>query len=136
MGDAARVSPNVLCTTSSTRVASRRFRKQTMTPSRRVFILRTVSGVGALSAASGLKTAYAQTPEALTETDPQAIALGYKLDGTQTDKQKYPSYNATQRCSGCVLFQGKAGDASASCAAFGNKLVAGKAWCSAWTKRA
>jgi High potential iron-sulfur protein len=80
--------------------------------------------------------AYAQTPAAVLESDPQAQALGFKTDGSAADKAKYPSYNAAQSCSGCVLYQGKAGDTTAPCAAFGNKIVTGKSWCSAWTKRA
>jgi hypothetical protein len=107
-----------------------------MTPSRRTFIIRSASGVGALSALAIAKTTHAQTPETLSETDPTALALGYKADATKVDKQKHPNYTSAQTCSGCALFQGKANDASASCAAFGNKLVAGKGWCSAWTKKA
>jgi High potential iron-sulfur protein len=107
-----------------------------MITTRRTFIIRSVSGVGALSTLALAKTATAQTPEALSETDPTAVALGYKTDGSKVDKQKYPNYAPTQSCSGCALFQGKPTDASASCAAFGNKLVAGKGWCSAWTKKA
>jgi High potential iron-sulfur protein len=107
-----------------------------MTTPRRTFIIRSLSGAGALSALAMTKTALAQAPEALSETDPQAIALGYKIDATKVDKLKYPNYTAAQSCSGCVLFQGKAGDATAGCAAFANKLVAGKGWCSAWSKKA
>jgi High potential iron-sulfur protein len=100
--------------------------------SRRSFVIQSLSGACALAAGA----AYAQAPAAVLESDPQAAALGYKTDGSTADKAKYPSYNASQSCLGCVLFQGKAGDASAPCAAFGNKLVSGKGWCSAWTKKA
>jgi High potential iron-sulfur protein len=107
-----------------------------MTTSRRTFILRSVSGVGALSALAIAGTPHAQVSEKLSETDPTAVALGYKADGSKVDKQKHPTYAPTQSCAGCALYQGSANDASASCAAFGNKLVAGKGWCSAWTKKA
>ncbi len=103
-----------------------------MTSSRRTFVIQSLSGACAFAAGA----AYAQAPAALLENDPQALALGYKTDGSKADKVKFPSYNASQSCSGCVLFQGKAGEASAPCAAFGNKLVAGKGWCSAWAKKA
>lgn len=103
-----------------------------MTSSRRTFVIQSLSGASVFAVGA----AYAQAPAAVLENDPQALALGYKTDGSKADKAKFPSYNASQSCSGCVLFQGKAGDASAPCAAFGNKLVAGKGWCSAWTKKA
>jgi High potential iron-sulfur protein len=107
-----------------------------MTTSRRTFLVRSISCVSALPALAVANAVNAQAPQALSENDPQAIALGYKADGTKADKQKYPNYTAAQNCSGCVLFQGKESDASASCAAFNNKLVTGKGWCSAWTKKA
>ncbi|MFM7331606.1 MAG: high-potential iron-sulfur protein [Brachymonas sp.] len=103
-----------------------------MSNSRRTFFVQSVSGFGAFAAT----VAHAQAPATVGENDPQALALGYKTDGSTADKAKYPSYNANQSCSGCLLFQGKAGDATAPCAAFGNKLVAGKGWCSAWAKKA
>ncbi|TAG48845.1 MAG: hypothetical protein EAZ30_05790 [Betaproteobacteria bacterium] len=104
--------------------------------SRRSFIIRSVTGTAALCAFSASRLAVAQAPALVLETDPQAVALGYTADGSKTDTKKYPNYAANQSCSGCALFQGKAADASAPCAIFGNKSVAGKGWCSAWNKRA
>ena len=88
-----------------------------------------------MCALAAVSSANAQAPTAVSDTDPQAVALGYKTDGSTTDTKKYPTYNASQSCSACVLFQGKPGDASASCAVYGNKLVSGKGWCSAWAKK-
>ncbi len=106
-----------------------------MTSSRRTFFLQSISGATAFSALAMSGAAHAQAPAAVSDADPQALALGYKTDGSKTDKAKYPNYAATQSCSGCVLFQGKATDASAACAVFGGKLVSGKGWCSAWAKK-
>ncbi len=106
-----------------------------MKNTRRTFFIQALSSAGALSAFALAKSINAQTPEMVAETDPTAVALGYKADASKVDKQKYPNYSAAQSCSGCALFQGKASDAAASCAAFGNKRVAGKGWCSAWTKK-
>ncbi len=106
-----------------------------MTSSRRTFFLQSLSGASALTALAASSTAIAQAPAAVLDTEPQAVALGYKTDGSKTDKTKYPNYAASQSCSGCVLFQGKATDSSASCAVFGGKLVSGKGWCSAWAKK-
>jgi hypothetical protein len=72
----------------------------------------------------------------VSETDAQAAALGYKADGRKVDKVKVPKYAPDQHCGNCALFQGKASDASAACAIFPGKQVAGKGWCSAWAKKA
>ncbi len=104
-----------------------------MTNTRRTFFKQSLSCASALSALALTTTAQAQT--AVLDTDPQAMALGYSSDGAKTDVKKYPNYVAGRSCSGCVLFQGKAGDSSGSCAVFGNKLVASKGWCSAWTQK-
>jgi len=103
-----------------------------MNPTRRTFVIHSVVGASVLTAGS---LAYA-APPMVQDTDPQAIALGYKTDGTKTDKVKYPKYAASQDCANCALYQGKAGDATGGCPLFAGKQVAGKAWCSAWTKRA
>lgn len=106
-----------------------------MNTSRRTFFIQSISGASALSALAINSTAIAQTPTAVLDIDPQALALGYKIDGNKTDTAKYPNYNASQRCSACVLFQGKATDSSSPCAVFGGKLVSGAGWCSAWAKK-
>jgi High potential iron-sulfur protein len=103
---------------------------------RRSFVIQSAAYSGALSAMAIQPMAFAQAQALVAETDAQAVALGYKADGSKTDTKKYPNYNPSQSCSGCALFQGKAGDASAPCAIFANKAVAGKGWCSAWNKRA
>jgi High potential iron-sulfur protein len=105
-----------------------------MTTSRRIFVIQSLTGVGALAALTASLTAVAQT--AVNETDAQAVALGYRSDGAKTDVKKYPSYNASQSCGACVLFQGKSTDTTASCPIFGNKEVSAKGWCSAWAKKA
>jgi High potential iron-sulfur protein len=51
-------------------------------------------------------------------------------------KNKYTNHSDEQRCSGCQLFSGKATDATAACAVFSGKHVAGIGWCSAHAKKA
>ena len=46
------------------------------------------------------------------ETDAQAVSLGYAADSSKVDPKKYPKHAATQMCSGCQLYTGKAGEAS------------------------
>jgi hypothetical protein len=72
----------------------------------------------------------------LDEKNPQAAALGYAADSTKVDAKKYPKHAATQLCSNCALYQGKATDAVGGCPLFAGKQVAGKGWCSAWAKKA
>lgn len=106
-----------------------------MKNTRRTFFMQSLTCASALSVLAMTNTAHAQAPAAVSEADPQAMALGYKTDGSKTDAKKYPNHAASQSCGGCVLFQGKAGDDTGSCAVFANKLVASKGWCSAWTRK-
>jgi High potential iron-sulfur protein len=109
---------------------------------RRVFMLRAAVGCGALVAGQAMAQAPAAKPAAgagpamLSETDPTAVALGYKADGTKADTKKYPKYAASQNCLSCQLYQGKAGDVAGACGIFAGKQVAAKGWCSSWVKKA
>lgn len=98
---------------------------------RRQFMIQTCLGSGAMLAGHS----FADVPM-LAETEPQAVALGYKANATKVDKAKFPKYAAEQVCSNCVLYQGKPTDAAGGCPLFAGKQVAGKGWCSAWAKKA
>ena len=100
------------------------------TSNRRVFIMSLVAGPSVLAAT----TARAQAM--LSETDPQAVALGYKADTTKVDKKKFPKHEASQTCANCQLYQGKPADAAGPCPLFAGKNVAKNGWCSAWVKKA
>ncbi len=101
---------------------------------RRTFVMTLVAGGGAIAA--GRAAAQAAAAPVLSEADPQAVALGYKADSTKVDKTKYPQHQATQVCSGCNFYQGKATDPMAPCQLFAGKQVAAKGWCSAYSKKA
>ena len=105
-----------------------------MTTTRRTFVIQSLAGAGALACAALPQAALAQAM--LTDADPQAVALGYKTDGTKTDTKKYPKYAASQTCANCAVYQGKPTDPTGGCPLFGTKKVAGKGWCSAWAKKA
>jgi hypothetical protein len=106
---------------------------------RRIF-LKSISGLAAASAVGvpieGLAQAAKAPAAKLSESDPQAVALGYVDDTTRADQKKFPKHAASQQCSGCQLYQGKATDAMAPCPIFAGKQVAAKGWCSAWVKKA
>lgn len=98
---------------------------------RREFIVQISLGSTVLLAGNAMAAA-----AMVAETDAQAVALGYKADTTKVDAKKYPNHVATQQCSNCALYQGKAADAAAGCPLFPAKQVAGKGWCSAYAKKA
>ncbi|MEI7739993.1 MAG: high-potential iron-sulfur protein [Betaproteobacteria bacterium] len=71
----------------------------------------------------------------LSESDPQATALGYKADTTKVDQAKNPKHTATQVCKNCQLYVGKPTDAAGGCPLFAGKLVAANGWCTAYNKK-
>ncbi|MEO6747895.1 MAG: high-potential iron-sulfur protein [Caldimonas sp.] len=96
---------------------------------RRTFVISLVATGAAMVTSRGFAQA------ALSEKDPQALALGYVSDATKVDTKKYPKYAAGQVCSNCALYQGKPADAAGNCPLFAGKQVAAKGWCSAWAKK-
>lgn len=100
--------------------------------SRRSFLkLSTASG---LAVACGVAAAQPAAPM-LSEKDAQAMALGYVADAGRADKTRFPKYAPEQKCATCQLYQGPPTAATAPCAIFGGKAVAGPGWCSAWVAR-
>ena len=89
----------------------------------------------ALAAGAALSSTGAIAQAKLEESNPQAVALGYKHDSKQVDSKKFPKHEASQACHNCQLFQGKADDEWGGCAIFPGKQVAGPGWCSAWIKK-
>jgi anaerobic selenocysteine-containing dehydrogenase len=100
--------------------------------SRRRFIKLTAIGLAAAPFANTLLSGTAAAADTISETDPQASALGYKADATKAEKRT----DATATCANCGLYTGKAGEASGPCAIFQGKLVAANGWCTAWVKKA
>ena len=96
---------------------------------RRVFLI-------TVAAATGTLTSPAQAQALVDEKDPQAAALGYVADTKRVDAKKYPKHAASQNCTNCALYQGKAADKAGGCPLFAGKQVAGAGWCSAWAKKA
>jgi hypothetical protein len=99
---------------------------------RRIFIARTLAGGCAALALPALVQA---APSHVEESDETAMALGYKHDTKQVDKQRFPKHSPAQNCANCAFFQGSATDEWGGCAMFGRKQVAATGWCSAWAKK-
>ena len=102
-----------------------------MKTTRRQFILFSATGLAAVSAGQ----AFAADPM-LTETDPQAMSLGYKADATKVDKAKFSKYAAGQACGKCALYKGAAGSKMGGCQIFPGKQVSAAGWCSAFVPKA
>jgi hypothetical protein len=100
--------------------------------SRRRFITIGTAALASAPFASVLMSGAAEAAETLSESDPTASALGYKMDATKAPLRK----DKTAVCGGCNLYTGKPGAADGPCSIFGGKLVNAKGWCSAWTKKA
>ena len=98
---------------------------------RRVFLL-SLAAVGPVLAAAPA----APGPAKLDEKDPQAVALGYVADTSKADAKKFANHRNEQKCSGCQLYQGKAGEAQGACPIFAGRQVAANGWCSSWIKKA
>ena len=101
---------------------------------RRQFVLHSLPVGAALM--GGVSQVRAAAAPLVAETDPVAVALGYKHDATKVDAKKYPAWQAGRLCNGCQLFLGKPADAQAPCSALANKVVSAKGWCTAWAKKA
>lgn len=103
-----------------------------MTNSRRDFLN---SGIALWAASLLPSVSVAAGPAELKESDPIAIALGYKKDATAVDIAKYPKRagdaGATQFCSNCALYSAGA-NGLGGCTAIPDKQVAGAGWCNAW----
>jgi len=102
-----------------------------MKKSRRTFL---INSLGVASSLALSRQASADAPE-VPESDPTAQALGYRADAMNVDKAKYAKYATGQECSNCAFYQDKPINAFAPCTMFGGRPVAGRGWCSAYSKK-
>ncbi len=93
---------------------------------RRVFLMHVVAGGTALATVPVVQA----QEEKVTETEPYAKSMGFRVDTNKVDQAKYPRHDAaTQQCSKCQLYDGKPGDALGPCSFFGGRLVSPNGWC-------
>jgi High potential iron-sulfur protein len=106
-------------------------------PPRRAF-LRLLS-LGAIATLAGGRVAPANAAAAalvpLTGADPTAQALGYTDDSSKVDAASNPTHKPDQKCSSCVQYQGKPGDARGGCNIYAGKSVSANGWCKVWAKK-
>ncbi len=97
---------------------------------RREFVLKFVPMASAVALLP--RIALADEPR-LTETDPMAKVMGFRLDTTKANQAKYPRHTNEQMCGKCLHFTNPGAD-SAKCDLF-NKIVPKGGWCSGFTSR-
>lgn len=103
-----------------------------MDPERRDMLKKGSYVLVSLAAMSRAVHSHAKDLPHLAETDPQAAALGYRIDSRQVDVKKYANYRLGQDCGLCVQFDGKKGEAFGPCKIFPGKAVSAKGWCAAF----
>ena len=112
--------------------------KETRHTGRRHF-LGIAGGAVWVSAAGWLlprRSATAAESARLDESDPTAVALGYRKDTNQVDAGKYPQHKPTQICRDCRYFQAKGNSEWGPCSIFAGKgAVHAKGWCAAFAAR-
>jgi hypothetical protein len=103
-----------------------------MSLSRRAFI---ENGAILIATIGISEAAWSASATMLSESDPTAVALGYKANASTVDKAKFAQYASGQSCSSCALYQGTAGSSSGPCAIFAGKAVSATGWCSSYAKK-
>jgi len=102
-----------------------------MNNSRRVFMIQAIAATAAV-----LTPHFAFAASMLSESDRDALALGYKTDSSKVDKEKYPRHEGSQQCGNCSWYQGRSSEGSAPCALYSrDKYVSVTGWCSSWMKK-
>jgi len=99
---------------------------------RRRFIKHSITGLAAAPFANALFSGSAEAVDVVSESDPTAVALKYKMDATKATDRK----DAKALCNNCNFYTGKPADANGPCSVFGGKLVSAKGWCASWVKKA
>ena len=102
-----------------------------MKSSRRTFL---IASIGAASSLAMSQRGFAQAAK-LDESDPAAVALGYRHDATTVDKAKFPKYKAGEDCGNCQFYQGGTADWG-GCPLFAGKEVSKHGWCNGYVKKA
>jgi hypothetical protein len=69
------------------------------------------------------------------ESEPLAMALGYKHDATKIDAAKQPRYQAGQICRSCIQWKGDDTQEWGPCAIFPKKLVNANGWCTTYARK-
>jgi len=94
---------------------------------RRQFLALPVFGVLGVSLMKPVQAQPSAPP--LSETNPQAIGLGYKMNTASIDRLRWTQFTPGQSCGNCALYQGARGGAQGPCKIFGGQVVMAAGWC-------
>jgi len=105
---------------------------------RRRFLKLAAMGAVAAPIASTLLPEFARAQDLphLSESDPTAMALGYKDDATKVDATKFTTFKPGALCDNCKFWTGKQGDEWGPCQLFPGKATHAKGWCSGYSVKA
>jgi hypothetical protein len=106
--------------------------ERSMSLSRRAFI---ENSAILIATAAVSDAAWPDSAPTLSESDPTALALGYKANASTVETAKFAQYAPGQSCSSCALYHGSAGSSAGPCAIFAGKTVSAKGWCSSYAKK-
>lgn len=95
---------------------------------RRRFVRFAAAGLAAAPLAAALTSRDAAASELVSESDPKAVALKYRMDARTSPDRKDPA----AVCENCNLYTGKPGDATGTCEIFDGRRVAARGWCASW----
>jgi hypothetical protein len=95
------------------------------TLTRRAFLTSGLAAGALTLAAAFVGTPSAAQAAAVDPADPTAKSLDYTTNSPKSD----------QKCAGCALYQGKAGDPEGPCLLFQGKSVSPGGWCKGWAKK-
>ena len=97
---------------------------------RRQFLILPVFGVLSTSILKSVQAQPQPATQLLSETNPQAIGLGYKMKTASIDRLRWTQFTPGQSCGNCALYQGARGGAQGPCKIFGGQVVMSAGWCS------
>lgn len=106
---------------------------------RRRFIAIAVAGIAAAPLATVALPRRARAQDGLPhldEADPTAVALGYKHDVADVDKERFAQYREGDDCANCTFYTDVPGSTWGPCTLFPGKSVAAAGWCAGHAPKA
>lgn len=86
--------------------------------------------IGVLSFALVNSRQAQSSAQALSESNPQAISLGYKINAASIDRLRWTQFIPGQSCGRCISYQGAPGSSQGPCNILGGQVVIALGWCS------
>lgn len=73
-------------------------------------------------------------PRLVSESDPDALEIGYVHDSQTVSKKGVPYYKNGSKCSSCQHFQSEKNSGLGNCEMyFQDRLVKAEGWCAGWS---